>query len=292
MNAQKQSVKPSRGLAGEDRSYRDPEQGVNLALAGALQEFLNEGKLDTAPSGEASPGEGEQKVATPIDMTVEESATSGDETTPIETAPPASTDSEAEAPVTPDRRGVFHQVARDHVAGVQAARSRDVQPKEDVVRQHAQFVVAPILLPEPDPAPRKPKQLPKDAPWERVTLGKFLKSNNTDMVSLVREIRSDGKRPVLTLEIRAPEGKGTRVDFTLSITLGKGGNEHVKLKALAAHGVFAVLVPQGTEVYHDELVCGEPSIPERFTATVKVNGILNTMNAFLTELHLARGQQR
>lgn len=293
MNAQTQPVVTGRGLGDKDRSHR--EEFANHALAGVLQELQSEGKLAPIVVSDApSAGDGaeahddavikEDHMGTDWAISelnvrqneVEATDVVSSDTAVVMSVPVVEETPQSVAPaVVEERRSAYSTASRDHVAS----------------RQRAQFTVAPLAPLAVEDRPKKPKQLPKDAPWGVVTLGRFLKTNNADMVSLVREIRSEGKRPVLTLEIRAPEGKGTRVDFSLSIALGKGGNEHVKLKAFAAVGVFSVLIPEGMEVFHDELVLGEPSAPERFTATVKVNGILNAMNAFLTEMHMARQQR-
>jgi hypothetical protein len=124
-----------------------------------------------------------------------------------------------------------------------------------------------------------------------VTLGVFKRNKNAEMLSLVREIHAKGARPVMTMEIRAPEGAGTRVDFGLSITVEKGGYEHVKLTPLDGAGLFGWLFQGGIGVFHDEVVGERPASPDRYLATVGVNSAVNMVDSFLASIRAARQQR-
>jgi hypothetical protein len=95
----------------------------------------------------------------------------------------------------------------------------------------------------------------------------------------------------MTMEIRAPEGAGTRVDFGLSITVEKGGYEHVKLTPLDGAGLFGWLFQGGIGVFHDEVVGERPASPDRYLATVGVNSAVNMVDSFLASIRAARQQR-
>ena len=290
-DAQMQPAKSSRGLSGQDRSYRDPDQIPNHALAGlqALQgkvpvaEDVSPARDEEAASGAEDHTGTERVIAEPgehHELPAETSPQPGDTVSAVVAASvveevPATKVVDVVVARDDDRRSVFSNAAREHVAS----------------RQRAQFTVAPLAPLEVDQRPRKPKQLPKDAPWERVTLGTFQRSKNAEMLTLVREIRARGVRPVMTLEIRAPEGACTRVDFGLSIAVEKGGYEHVKLTPLDGSGLFGWLFQNGVAIFHDEVMGEKAPHPDRYLATVGVNSAVNMVASFLASIKAARQQR-
>jgi hypothetical protein len=95
----------------------------------------------------------------------------------------------------------------------------------------------------------------------------------------------------MTLEIRAPEGAGTRVDFGLSIAVEKGGYEHVKLTPLDGTGLFRFLFQDGVVVFHDEVTVEKPVNPDRYFATAGVNSAVNMVASFLEARRATRPQR-
>lgn len=280
MNAQ-QSVKAAHG-------YRDPDQAPNHALAG-LQ--VLQGKVpvaaDTPPEGDGAAvlneapagddhmrtegvlGELRQVYDLPSKSGQTEvasaDAVSSDAADVVATPVVEETPQSVPPAVVEERRSVYSNASREHVAS----------------RQRAHFTVAQLAPLEAGEKSKKPKQLSKDAPWERVTLGVFQKSNNVELLALVRSIRARGVRPVMTMEIRAPEGVGTRIDFGLSIAVEKGGYEHVKLTPLDGAGLFGWLFQSGVAVFHDEVMGEKPPSPDRYRETVGVNAAVNMVASFL-----------
>jgi hypothetical protein len=291
MNAQTQPVKANR-LDGKDQSHR--EEFSNHALAG-LQ--VLEGKVRVAVDTPPPAGDGAEAAMTDVVRAVTEEAPQNDNGGVTAEMPAAiivavapameetprnegGVDPAAEVHNSEDRRSQFHSASRALVSAPARARAQ------------ATFTVAPLMPLEPEQGTRKAKQpLPKDAPWERVTLGVFKRNKNAEMLSLVREIHAKGARPVMTMEIRAPEGVGTRVDFGLSIAVEKGAYEHVKLTPLDGAGLFGWLFQNGVEVFHDEVVGEKPASPDRYLATVGVNSAVNMVDSFLASIRAARQQR-
>ncbi len=290
MNAQS---KPNR--LGGDKSYHDPTHAPNHALAG-LQ--VLQGKVPVAVDTPPPAEEAAAPMTDVVRAVTEEPPHDESGVVAADGAPSsAATDVVVVEPVVEetlpndggaqpaskvydggDRRSPFRTASRAHVASAQA--------------RAAMFTVAPLIPPEPEQVTWKAKQpLSKDAPWERVTLGLFKKSKNVEMLSLVREIRNRGVRPVMTMEIRAPEGAGTRVDFGLSIAVERGGYEHVKLTPLDGAGLFGWLFQGGVEVFHDEVVGEKPASPDRYLATVGVNSAVNMVDSFLASVRATRQQR-
>ncbi len=161
-------------------------------------------------------------------------------------------------PIADDEHGVFVVALAEPAASA---------PEAAVL---VEVITAPA---KPAPKPKAPHvdELSDNAVWDEVPFKQFDEFDTGTLSVLVRAIRANGKRPVVSFGINV-ERAHSRIDFGLEVVSGKHG-ERVKMTVLGGVGHPLVLFAR-CSFFRDELFGHTEAPKARFASTRGLKGYL------------------